>query len=143
MRGFRDVLVALDFSPGSARVLATATRVIEDGGRLHLLHVVEWIPGMVEGTLVGYANPTHLRAMHLASERQLFAFAATCTGVQTSTEVVEGHPARSILEVAERRGADLIVLGAFGHPQVVRMRIGAVADRVLRRATCPVLTVRP
>ncbi len=143
MRGFRDVLVALDFSPGSARVLETATRVLEVGGRLHLLHVVEWIPGVVEGTLVGYTNPAHVRSLHAASERMLLAFAASCAGLAPTTEVVEGHPARSILEVAESRGADLIVLGTIGHPRPARSRLGSVADRVLRRAGCPVLTIRP
>lgn len=143
MRGFRHVLVALDFMPGSSRVLETALRVLESGGRLHLLHVVEWIPGVVEGTLVSYANPTQVRALHAASERQLLAFAATCGGVDVTTEVVEGHPARSILEVAERRGVDLVVIGTMGHPRPARTRIGPVADRVLRRSSCPVLTVRP
>ena len=143
MRGFRDVLVALDFSPGSARVLETACRVLDVGGRLHLLHVVEWIPGVVEGTLVGLSNPTHVRALHVASERQLQASAAACAGVTTTIEVVEGHPARSILEVAERRGVELIVLGTISRPGLARTRIGPVADRVLRRSVCPVLTVRP
>ncbi len=142
MRGFRDVLVALDFHPGSSRVLETACRLVDAGGRLHLLHVVEWIPGVVEGTLVGLSDPSHVRALHAASERQLRSYAGACSDVATTIEVVEGHPSRAILEVADRRGVELIVLGTVGRPGLGRTRLGRVAERVLRRAGCPVLTVR-
>ena len=54
-----------------------------------------------------------------------------------------GEPAAEILEVARARGADLIVMGTHGRTGLEHALMGSIAERVVRRAHCPVLTVRP
>jgi universal stress protein A len=57
-------------------------------------------------------------------------------------EVVTGHPADAIVRVAQERGADLIVMGTHGRTGLQHVLLGSVAEKVVRTAPCPVLTVR-
>jgi len=120
----RQILLATDFSESSD----TAARMARDyarhfGARLHLLHVV-W-PGADK------AMPPSLSA--LADELR---------GVVPVLAAVEsGSPAVQIVRFAARHGIDLIVLGTHGRTGVSRALLGSVAERVVRTAPCPVLTI--
>lgn len=57
-------------------------------------------------------------------------------------EVTAGHPAETIVRVAQERSADLIVMGTHGRTGLQRALLGSVAEKVVRLAPCPVLTVR-
>jgi len=57
-------------------------------------------------------------------------------------EVVAGHPADAIVRAAQERGADLIVMGTHGRTGLQHVLLGSVAEKVVRLAPCPVLTVR-
>ena len=59
-----------------------------------------------------------------------------------STEVFVGRPVAAIVEAAKMRKADLIVMGTHGRGALAHLVLGSVAERVLRTAQCPVLTVR-
>ncbi|HUC13609.1 MAG TPA: universal stress protein [Acidimicrobiales bacterium] len=61
-------------------------------------------------------------------------------GPHVTTRVVEGAPARSLLEIA--KGADLLVLGSRGHGPFVGMLLGSVSEYCASHATCPVVVVR-
>ena len=57
-------------------------------------------------------------------------------------EVVAGHPADAIVRVAAERGVDLIVMGTHGRTGLQHVLLGSVAEKVVRLASCPVMTVR-
>jgi nucleotide-binding universal stress UspA family protein len=57
-------------------------------------------------------------------------------------EIAAGHPADAIVRVAEKRNADLIVMGTHGRTGMQHVLLGSVAEKVVRLASCPVLTVR-
>lgn len=119
-----DVVFATDFSECSE----TAARVARDwaqrlGARLHVLHVV-W-PA---------SDPTPQSSLAKAAE-------GLGNGVVVVTAVESGLPAARIVDYAARQGAQLIVLGTHGRTGVSRALIGSVAERVVRMAPCPVLTV--
>jgi nucleotide-binding universal stress UspA family protein len=57
--------------------------------------------------------------------------------------VADGRPADEIIRAVEREGTDLIVMGTHGRRGFKRLMLGSVAEEVVRRATCPVLTVKP
>ena len=59
-----------------------------------------------------------------------------------TTEVLSGRPASAIVEAAGTIHADLIVMGTHGHGPMMHALMGNVAERVVRTAACPVLTVR-
>ena len=64
------------------------------------------------------------------------------SGIRVEAKLLEGVPAEQIVCMARRRDSDLIVIGTHGRTGLGRLLMGSVADRVLRFAPCPVLTVR-
>ena len=67
---------------------------------------------------------------------------AESRGVAVSLEILEGTPPEEIVAFAESRGADLIVVGSRGLSGAEKLALGSAAERVIRRAHCPVLVVR-
>jgi nucleotide-binding universal stress UspA family protein len=61
---------------------------------------------------------------------------------QWDVELATGHPAETIVRVAEERRADLIVMGTHGRTGLQHVLLGSVAEKVVRLASCPVMTVR-
>ena len=141
---FSNVLVATDFSVGANRALdAAASLAARLGAAVHLLHVVEdpvlsmpWSEdrvfdlAMLKEELVSDA------------ERRLTTMAAAYPDLHMTRQALVGHPAETIVRAAADRGADLVVVGTHGRGGVARMFMGSVAERVVRLAGCPVLTVR-
>lgn len=70
------------------------------------------------------------------------ADAAAALGVSATTEQVQGEPVHRIVEVADERGCDLIVMGSHGRSGLARLILGSVTDGVLRHAHVPVLCIR-
>ena len=64
-------------------------------------------------------------------------------GISAETQVVIGTPVAEILTMARVKEVDLIAMGTHGRTGVARLVMGSVAEEVLRRAPCPVVTVRP
>lgn len=62
---------------------------------------------------------------------------------KVEARVVQGAPANKILEVAHQEGVDLIIMGTHGRKGIERAIFGSVCDKVVRNATCPVLTINP
>lgn len=142
MRGFDNILVPLDFSDGKSQILESALRVLGDGGRITALHVVEWLPAVTEGTFGIYAHRQDVDKHKAEALRRLESYAAKHPGVDIQAAVSEGKPATAILEEVEELAPDLIVMGTHGRSRLDHLLIGSVAERVLRKASCPVLTVR-
>jgi nucleotide-binding universal stress UspA family protein len=63
-------------------------------------------------------------------------------GISAESATVEGPPERVILDLARSKRADLIALGTHGHRGLSHLLLGSVAERILRLAEVPVLTVR-
>ena len=75
------------------------------------------------------------------AERQLNGLAAKCTST-TVTACRVGRPVQQILDYVGEVKGDLLVVGSHGHGFVAHMLLGSVAERLVRQAPCPVLTVR-
>jgi nucleotide-binding universal stress UspA family protein len=121
----REILVATDFSEAAD----TAVRVAHDfarafGARLHVFHV-------------SWPDEHGLT--------QLFADLVTQLGSSVSVVVASqrGDAAEEIVRYAKGHNVGLIVLGTHGRTGVSRVLMGSVAERVIRTAPCPVLTVPP
>ena len=143
----KKVLVATDFGEPSAaalrygRAIATAF-----GAKLHLLHVTDDLALGAFSSVEGYAAfPSEVQedidraerrqteALLTESDRRwLNAEAVTITSKQTAATIVEYARANDI---------DLIVMGTHGRRAFARLMMGSVAERVVRTAPCPVLTV--
>lgn len=135
---FNKILYATDFSEGTpAAVVFTVGLAEENDARLILMHVIETPK---TGDLV---RPHELESGALDRLDSLVPRESALTH-KPKAIVVHGAPADKILEIAEKEGAELIVLGvrkAKGYIRATRLP-AAVAHQVISRATCPVLTVR-
>lgn len=133
------ILCATDLSLASRNALALAAGLARDyKAGLEIVHVVQ-LPAAVYGEVF-----TEL-AEEGYTERawaDLRAFVPTDLGVPVQLRVEEGDAATEIVRVAEEIKSDLIVLGTHGRTGLSRLLLGSVAEQVLRRAPCPVLTVR-
>ncbi|HIQ38746.1 MAG TPA: universal stress protein [Methanothermococcus okinawensis] len=63
-------------------------------------------------------------------------------GIDITTEILEGSPAKEIVEYAEKKGVDLIVMGTSGKSGIDKLLLGSVAEKVSKKAQCPVLLVK-
>lgn len=139
------VVVATDFSPAAEAAWAVARRLAHAlGARLILAHV------FVEATLYGerpFAGD-RVRAVYAAARQwveqalERWAAGARAEGLEVETRIRTGVPHREIVALAAEAQAELVVMGTRGRGGLERTLLGSVADRVIRLAPCPVLTVR-
>jgi nucleotide-binding universal stress UspA family protein len=64
-------------------------------------------------------------------------------GVDAKAEVVVGYAAEEIISIAEKEGADMIIMGTHGRKGIDRILFGSVAEKVVKNSPVPVLTIRP
>jgi nucleotide-binding universal stress UspA family protein len=113
--------------------------------RITALHVCNpiVIPS-VDFTVAGTLPPTVLTEEDLAAARDEVRACFAAAGAQAADVIVDsGHPANQILERARSLPADLIVIGTHGAGGIEHLVLGSVTEKVLRKATCPVMTVPP
>jgi nucleotide-binding universal stress UspA family protein len=137
---YERILVPTDGSTGTAHVAMQAIDLAEQyGSTIHVLHVVDTDSGAV--LTDESAHTTELeRQGHAAVER--VETMARIHGVATETAIREGDPAEEILAYTVEIDADVVVAGTHGRSGVKRHLIGSVAERLVRHATRPVMTIR-
>ena len=139
----QSILCPVDFSSTSEAAVQYASLLAADtGATLHLLHVVDESAIATTGhNGVGYiADMAEQLEGH--GLEQLQAMTPLVSNVPFDTCQLVGVPARSILEYAHEKSVDLIVMGSHGRSGLARLLMGSVAEAVVRRADCPVLTVK-
>ncbi|MGH0034965.1 MAG: universal stress protein [Myxococcota bacterium] len=143
--GVKTILIATDFSETAEAAVARGCALAKHrGARVVLTHAMGLAPYAVGGPPPVAAIPQDLeQAVREAAERRLDLIAEQCEkdGVAAQTEVDTGEPARCIIDLAERSGADLIVIGTRGLSGLKHLVLGSTAEAVVRGAACPVLTV--
>jgi nucleotide-binding universal stress UspA family protein len=134
------VLVPTDGSPGMERVVAHAASLAElHGATLELVYVVN---SSAVANLPMESSWEGVAEMLREEGENALAAAAETAGVETERTMLEGNPAREIVEHAKRCGADLVCMGTHGRGGLNRLLLGSVAERVVRASEVPVLTVR-
>ena len=140
----RRILVPLDFSEHADAILEWAAHLAtEHKSTLILLHAYH-LPVEFQQMEGAYLPAEFWTQVKTEAEKALEGHAAKLRtqGIPVETEVVEGYPATAIEEEAERQKADLIVIGTHGHTGLKHLLLGSVAERVVQKAPCPVLTVK-
>jgi universal stress protein A len=137
----RNILCAMDLSEPSERALELAAALARDrGARLLVLHVAVPPPFVRPGELAKVLQQPGGYRQEL--EDLLRRFQPSGLEGRIDYRIEEGMPADEILRLAEETPCDLVVLGTHGRGGLGRLLLGSVAEEVLRRASCPVLTVR-
>ena len=144
MSSIRTILVPVDFSPHSAAALDFAVDLAKEiGAKLHLLHCYQINPGGISP--YGIVLPEGLdREVREGAIRKLAEWRekAAAEGVTADDSVTADFPSEAIAAVAKDIGADLIVMGTRGLTGLKHVLLGSVAERTLRMASCPVVTVK-
>lgn len=146
MKPFKKILVPIDFSRHSKEATQTALNLaaLYDAS-VKLVHVFQPIEyGAPEGFL-SYTGD-QLNAIFAALEKQLTSATeearAVAESVAVTSTLLHGPISSEIVRCAKEEGFDLIVMGTHGRTGFKHLLLGSVAEKVLRTAGCPVLTVR-
>ena len=145
MKPFEKILTAIDFSESSDYAFEYAlTLARQFQAELTVMHVINE-PVDLRGFYVPHISFEQLeKEIEDGAEKMMVKFCQTKMGDFTgySTQVVAGIPYEEVLRKAEEIGASLIVLGTHGRTGIDHLIFGSTAERVVRSATCPVLTIR-
>jgi nucleotide-binding universal stress UspA family protein len=142
----KTVLVATDFSEPS-EVAVRYGRALADAfdATLHVMHVVPDSMALPWATMAdGLAMADVQKQWEREAQERLEQLVPESDRITTHVTFLTraGDPVRQIVGYAAEQGVDLIVLGTHGRGPVAHMLMGSVAERVVRGAPCPVLTVR-
>ena len=145
---FRTIVFAADFSDRSREAFDVACLMARvEAARLIVLHVIEPLP--VNEAMVGFGEMGV--PLFVPEERPSDSDALMKTLRETYTpghalaveyRITEGDVAAEVLRLAEETKCDLIAMGTHGRTGLERLIVGSVAETVMRKAHCPVLTVR-
>lgn len=142
---WRQILVPMDLSPLSeAALLYALTLARASGATVHVCHLIPSLYLLEALYEHGLEQPENLaRITQTVQQRVTELVAATQTeGLQIAVHCSEGDAAQGVLEWAAKLPSDLIVMGTHGRRGASRFFLGSVAETVVRRAPCPVLTLR-
>ena len=136
---FRTILVPVDLTDRNRPAVEMAVKLSAPQGRIHLLHVIETIPGIsVEDEPEFYGRLAKRAAEHLASLSAPLRDKAS----DFEADLIYGPRAKTILDEAERVGADLVVIQSHRVGGERREGLGTLSHQVGLFAHCPVLLVR-
>ncbi len=138
------ILVPVDFSDHTPALLDWSTHLAEEHeSRIVLLHAYH-LPVEFQQLEGAYLPPDFWTSVKAEAQEQLgeLAESVRARGIEVETVVCEGYAATVIVEEAERREADLIVIGTHGLSGLKHLLLGSIAERVVQKAPCPVLTVK-
>jgi nucleotide-binding universal stress UspA family protein len=139
MLTIKTILHPTDFSAHSDCAFRLACSLARDhGARVVALHIVTpTVLASPEGVAFPPTGADEDRA-----QEQLNGLQASERGVAVERRLVHGDVPEEILRVAEQTLCELIVMGTHGRTGLGRLIMGSVAEQVLRKASCPVLTVK-
>jgi nucleotide-binding universal stress UspA family protein len=143
---WRNICVAIDFSDASRAAMEVAADLARRfDGALVLLHAYP-IPGYTfpDGSIV--ASPRMMQELAEHAEKHLEEWRRDAEGLgapRVTTAKAIGEPAAEIVAYAKEQGTDVLVVGTHGRTGLEHALMGSVAERVVRRAGCPVVTVHP
>lgn len=143
----KNLLVAVDFSDVTDRVVATAEQMARAfGAKVWLMHVVPDVRPLASFGEVPFQWPeveaeSPERFPVEQRQMQTLLFGLKDKGLNVESLLMRGSAVEEIVDVAERYQIDLIVMGSHGHGAWYELVVGTVSEGVLHRAPCPTLIV--
>ncbi|MFW5906314.1 MAG: universal stress protein [Desulfobia sp.] len=142
----KKVLVPIDFSRNANRIVQEGVDIAgRFGAEVHILFVAQvfqdysefFVPHM---PVIRFEEDILSQAREKMEEfiKENFDSCSSC-----KTKVLSGDAAETILTYAEEEGIDLIVMGTHGYKGLEKVLFGSVAEKVVKAANCPVLTINP
>lgn len=135
----KTILFPTDFSHTGDAALELATMLARDSGASLLIVHVEEPPLAYGGGELYYGIPEPATE---DLKKMLLEVKPSDPKVSYEHRLITGDPASAMVKLAEEEGVDMIVLGTHGRTGLLRLLMGSVAEAVVRRAKCPVLTFK-
>jgi nucleotide-binding universal stress UspA family protein len=143
------IVAPTDFSEPSCEALRAAQELaLHFSSELILVHIVDPVPPLAPGTSLTSRVPAfdvagYQQVLQGSAQERLDSLARTLSAdIKHRSVVKPGLAAQMIVACAEEEHADLIVIGTHGKTGVKRILFGSVAEKVVRTASCPVLTIK-
>lgn len=138
MPRFSNILCPVDFDQNSLMAVPYAVELArKHNATLYLVHVIYHHPAAEPALSFSETESTAQTKLEQIGHQKLKI------GTRYELLVITGDPAVEVLQAATRLGIDLIVMATHGRKGLRRLALGSVAERVVREAQCPVLTVKP
>ncbi len=146
MADFKKILVPVDFSDNSRKILRSAAELAARfKAELAVVFVVQNFDDY-SGFFVPHVPVAQFEEeMVRSAEEKMQSFVKECleAGTPVQTRVLAGDVVETIVDHAARTGIDLIVMGTHGYKGLERILFGSVAEKVIKTAPCPVLSINP
>jgi nucleotide-binding universal stress UspA family protein len=148
MLPIKKILCPTDFSePSIAGVRTAAELAGEFDAEILLVHVVSPIPTPVFSTAPGPTSfdvPIYQKALEEQAKNELenMRKKEIPENIKVKTYIAHGNPGRRIIKLVEEEHVDLVVISGHGEGGIQRLIFGSVAEKVVREACCPVLSIR-
>ena len=143
MLTINKILCPTDFSEPSKRALELAVPIAEKfDAQIYLVHVVPAIPHLGSSMTSHFDVPEYQRLLRSDAEKQMTELAKSVSTVKAHQILKDGSAADGILKAADEHHVDLIVIATAGATGWEHVVFGSVAEKVVRRARVPVLTIR-
>lgn len=142
----QQILVPTDFSEPSRYAKRYALSLAQQyGASIHLLHVIQDVLPVLADAETPMAPAVYLADVEQTAREYLRAEVPPELADKLRFELVvrRGTPFLEIVRYARQAGVDLIVMATHGRTGLAHMLMGSVAEKVVRKAPCPVLTIRP
>lgn len=141
------IVCPTDFSKAASRAVDYGAAMADSfGAKLVLLHVIPELNYPLRSFGMASSFPQLLKELHERARDSLQKRSdevhATFAGLQIELELRDGDAHEGVLEAAKAHQADMIVMGTHGHTGLKHALLGSTAEKVVRMAACPVLTVR-
>lgn len=144
MREVMKIVVPTDFSEYSLRAVDEGVDLaIHYQAKLMLVHIVTELTGRALSIEVGMAREVLRQTLFNDANASFASLAPRLRNVEYETAIRTGRASSAIVEYADEVGADMIVIATHGRRGMARLFIGSTTEEVVRKAHCPVLTVRP
>ncbi len=141
MLPMHTIIHPTDFSKPSDNAFRLACSLARDhGARVIFFHVAP--PIVAYGDIVRFDQPEIAREKLWEAFRQLQESDPKVRELHVETQLAVGEPVQEILRLAKESKCDLIVMGTHGRTGLRRLLMGSVAEQIVRKAPCPVLTVK-
>lgn len=140
---FHKILFAFDGSAAGVRAFATALALAQKfGAELVVLSVIEDLPRYAEESIGGVDEMLEQGKQHFAGVQRDLVAQAERAGIKIAAHVAPGHVAETVVSVAERDKADLILLGGEGRTRTFRRVASMTGVQIAHHAPCAVLILR-
>lgn len=138
----KNILVPVDYSHSGDAAMAYAVSLAKEyEAEIHLVHVYEQPFAYVDGGFASAPLP-EVNPVDMESEKAKLNEVNPGAGIEFRREFIVGSPADELVNYAKEHAIDMVVMGTHGRTGLGRLLMGSVAEAVVRRSPCPVLTIK-